>query len=124
MAVAIRDGIEHELSWRITPTCNQAIEEYHAVAKKYNLDFYQMAIAFTLRREYLSCSIIGASSLSQLKGNIAAIDLELSEEVLREIEKYTASTRIHFKYKVILYNHIKFIVIVHLCYYPSETGVL
>lgn len=87
LAVATRDGVEHELSWRITPTCNQAIKEYHAVAKKHNLDFYQMAIAFTLRREYLSCSIIGASSLNQLKSNIAAIDLELSEEVLSDIEK-------------------------------------
>lgn len=46
-----------------------------------------MAIAFTLRREYLSCSIIGASSLDQLKSNIDAVNLELSPEVLNAIEE-------------------------------------
>ena len=46
-----------------------------------------MAIAFTIRREYMSSSIIGATNMDQLKNNIAAIDLQLSNEVLTDIEK-------------------------------------
>jgi aryl-alcohol dehydrogenase-like predicted oxidoreductase len=46
-----------------------------------------MAIAFTIRESYMSSSIIGATSMDQLKNNIAAIDLKLSEEVLTDIEK-------------------------------------
>lgn len=46
-----------------------------------------MAIAFTVRKEYMSSSIIGATSMQQLKTNIDAINLELSAEVLADIEK-------------------------------------
>ena len=63
------------------------ISAYLEVAKKHNLDICQMAIAFTIRREYMSCSIIGATNMDQLKNNIAAIDLHLSDEVLADIEK-------------------------------------
>ena len=46
-----------------------------------------MVIAFTIRKDYMSSSIIGATTLDQLKNNIGAIDLKLSKEVLADIEK-------------------------------------
>ncbi|AIT08736.1 aldo/keto reductase [Candidatus Francisella endociliophora] len=61
--------------------------EYLRIAQKHNLDICQMALAFTIRKPYMSSSIIGATSIKQLKTNIDAINLELSDEVLADIEK-------------------------------------
>ena len=71
----------------MAPQVHLAVKEYLKIAQKHNLDACQMAIAFTLRKSYMSASIIGATSLDQLKSNIAAIDVELSAEVLADIEK-------------------------------------
>ena len=46
-----------------------------------------MAIAFTIREPWMTSTIIGATSMEQLKSNIAAVDLELSEECLKDIHK-------------------------------------
>ena len=35
----------------------------------------------------MSCSIIGATTMDQLKNNISAIDLILTDEMLSDIEK-------------------------------------
>ncbi|AFM10850.1 aldo/keto reductase [Turneriella parva] len=70
---------------RDTPQAHAAVDRYLAVAKKYNIDVAQMAIAFVLSRPFVTAAIIGATSREQLKTNIAAVDLELSKEVLNEI---------------------------------------
>ena len=71
---------------RLSPMVNEAVAEYLKVAKKHNLDVCQMAIAFTIRKNYMDSSIIGATNMQQLKSNIDAVNLVLSEEVLRDIE--------------------------------------
>ncbi|OGK34751.1 aldo/keto reductase, partial [Candidatus Roizmanbacteria bacterium RIFCSPHIGHO2_12_FULL_38_13] len=63
-----------------------AIEAYVNVAKKHGFDPAQMALAFVNSREFVTSNIIGATSMEQLKSDIASIDLELDEEVLEEIE--------------------------------------
>ncbi|WP_395167296.1 aldo/keto reductase [Francisella salimarina] len=72
---------------RQNATVDLSVKEYLEIAKKHNLDVCQMAIAFTIRKEYMSSSIIGATTMQQLKTNIDAINLELSAEVLADIEK-------------------------------------
>ncbi len=64
----------------------QATESYAQVAKKHNLDMAQMALAFVNTRFFVTANIIGATTLEQLKSNIASIDLVLSDEVLHDIE--------------------------------------
>ncbi|MFT4693161.1 MAG: aryl-alcohol dehydrogenase-like predicted oxidoreductase [Francisella sp.] len=86
MSAEILDGQENRFDFRIN-TDDNAILGYLDVAKKHGLDICQMAIAFTIRREYMSSAIIGATNIDQLKNNIAAIDLQLSNEVLADIEK-------------------------------------
>ncbi|MGQ4005188.1 aldo/keto reductase [Francisellaceae bacterium CB300] len=86
MSAEILNGQEDRYAFRIN-TNDDAIIAYLEVAKKHNLDICQMAIAFTVRKQYMSCSIIGATNMDQLKNNIAAIDLHLSDEVLADIEK-------------------------------------
>ena len=48
----------------------QATEEYERIAKKYNLDFAQMSLAFINRQPFLTSNIIGATTMEQLKSNI------------------------------------------------------
>ncbi|MDE5035591.1 aldo/keto reductase, partial [Francisella tularensis subsp. holarctica] len=40
-----------------------------------------------IRKAYMSCSIIGATSMEHLKTNIEAINLNLYDDVLADIEK-------------------------------------
>ena len=64
-----------------------ATERYVTLAREHGLDPAQMALAFVNSRPFLASNIIGATRLDQLKTNIASIDLELSKELLREIEQ-------------------------------------
>jgi len=70
---------------RDTPQAHAAVDRYLAIAKKYNLDVSQMAIAFVLSRPFVTSAIIGATNMQQLKTNIAAVDVSLSNEVLNDI---------------------------------------
>ena len=46
-----------------------------------------MALAYVNTRPFLTANIIGATSMEQLKSNIGSAYLELSDDVLAEIEK-------------------------------------
>ncbi len=69
------------------PHAQPTIKAYVALAKKYNLDPAQMALAFVNSRDFVTSTIIGATTLGQLKTDIGSIDIQLSPEVLNEIEK-------------------------------------
>lgn len=64
-----------------------AIRAYIALAEKHGLDVCQMAIAFCLTKPFMTSVIIGATTMEQLKTNIAAADVELSDAVLSEIQQ-------------------------------------
>ncbi|HEV7275766.1 MAG TPA: aldo/keto reductase [Devosiaceae bacterium] len=64
-----------------------AIRAYIELAKKHGLDVCQMAIAFCLTKPFMTSVIIGATSMEQLRTDIAAADLELSSEVLDDIQR-------------------------------------
>ena len=46
-----------------------------------------MAHAFVYRQPFLTASIVGATKIEQLETAIRAYDLELSEEVLKDLEE-------------------------------------
>ena len=71
---------------RDTEQANAAVKAYIAVAEKHGLDVCQMALAFVNTRSFLTANIIGATTMEQLKSNIASIDVELSQDVLDDIE--------------------------------------
>lgn len=75
------DGPTH----RATQMADEAIRAYMQVADKHGMDICQMAIAFTLTRPFLTSCIIGATSMAQLKNDIAAAELSLGDEVLDDI---------------------------------------
>jgi aryl-alcohol dehydrogenase-like predicted oxidoreductase len=64
----------------------QAISRYLEIAKKYGLNPAQMALAFVNSRPFVTCNIIGATTMAQLKENIDSIQVELSPDILKEIE--------------------------------------
>ena len=57
------------------------------MACKHNLSLTQMALAFVNSRPFVTSNIIGATNLKQLKENIESINIELSREILQEIQK-------------------------------------
>ncbi|MCG2574494.1 NADP(H)-dependent aldo-keto reductase [Acinetobacter sp. ME22] len=68
------------------PECEWATEQYAQISEKHGLTLTQLALAFIKQQFFVTSTIIGATSMSQLKENIAAFDLELNEEILLEIE--------------------------------------
>ena len=62
----------------------KAISTYIEVARRHGLDPAQMAIAFTVSRPFVTSAIIGATTMDQLKTDIAAAELKLSGAVLAD----------------------------------------
>ena len=71
---------------RAAPGAAPAIERYLALAKEHGLEPDQMAISFAISRPFVTSAIIGATQMEQLKTDIAAGELTLSEEVLSAID--------------------------------------
>jgi len=70
-----------------TPRGEIAISKYVDLAKKYNITPSTFANAFVNQRPFVTSNIIGATTMNQLKENIDSIDINLSEEILKEIEQ-------------------------------------
>jgi aryl-alcohol dehydrogenase-like predicted oxidoreductase len=64
----------------------EAGREYQKIAHKAGLTTAQMAIAWACSRWYMGSAIIGATTLEQLKENIKAASVQLSQETLDAIE--------------------------------------
>jgi aryl-alcohol dehydrogenase-like predicted oxidoreductase len=67
--------------------CFKATRLYKDLAESHGMTLTQMALAFVNQQSLVMSTIIGATSLEQLKENIHAFDTILSPEVLMEIEK-------------------------------------
>ena len=65
---------------------DRAVAAYVALAQKHDLDPAQMALAFVISRPFVTSAIIGATTMDQLRTNIAARDVQLSEDLLTEID--------------------------------------
>jgi aryl-alcohol dehydrogenase-like predicted oxidoreductase len=68
------------------PQAVQAITRYVELAKRHGLSPAQFALAFVNSRPFVTSNLIGATSLDQLKENIASVEVKLSPEVLAEID--------------------------------------
>ncbi len=64
----------------------KATQKYQDLANKHGISLPQMALAFVTSRPFLTSNIIGATSMEQLKENISSIELNLTDELLKEIE--------------------------------------
>jgi aryl-alcohol dehydrogenase-like predicted oxidoreductase len=69
-----------------TPGQLPASTRYVALARAHDIDPAQFALAYVNSRPFVTSTIIGATSLEQLKVDIASVEVKLSDEVLAEIE--------------------------------------
>jgi aryl-alcohol dehydrogenase-like predicted oxidoreductase len=69
-----------------TPGADMAISAYLDIAKKWGLDASQLANQFVTTRDFVTSNIIGATSMEQLKLAVTSVDIEMSDELLDEIE--------------------------------------
>lgn len=81
-----RRSITTNLGGRWTPQAEAATEAYHAVAKKHGIDPVHMALAFCMARPFMTSTIIGATSIEQLKACLGARDVKLSDAVMADID--------------------------------------
>ena len=70
----------------LNPQATNATEAYVNLAKKNDLDPSQMALSYVSSRPFLTSNIIGATSMEQLKMDIESINIELSDDVIKDIE--------------------------------------
>lgn len=68
------------------PSVPAAVADYAAIAAKHGLALDHMALAFVRQRWFVNSTIIGATSLEQLKRNIESATVTLDAEILTEIE--------------------------------------
>ncbi len=68
------------------PVAVAATAKYVDLARQHQLDPAQMALAYVNTRPFLTSTIIGATTMAQLKSNIDSIDISLTDEVLEGIE--------------------------------------
>lgn len=72
--------------FRDTTQTHQAIEAYYEIAERHNLTLTQLSLAWVYQFKGVTSSIIGATSMEQLKEDIDAYDVALSDEVLAEVD--------------------------------------
>ena len=63
-----------------------ATKMYMEIALKYGISLTHISLAFVNSRPFVTSNIIGASKLNQLKENIESINVNLSPEIINEIE--------------------------------------
>jgi len=68
------------------PQAVQATEAYAQLAQEHGLSLAQMSLAFVRTRPFVQSTIIGATSMEQLRENAESAQVALSEDVLRGIE--------------------------------------
>ena len=70
-----------------TENVSNAVEEYYKIANKNNLNLAQMSLKFCELQPFITSVIIGATSMEQLKTDIESVNVKLSDEVIKEINK-------------------------------------
>lgn len=86
---AKRDRINKfsQLSRYNSDNSKRAASLYYELAQKNGMSLAQMSLAFINSRPFVTSNIIGATTMEQLKENIATGSMNLSQEIIGEIEK-------------------------------------
>ena len=67
------------------PNTEKAIELYYEISEKYELNMSQMSLKFCEIQDFMTSVIIGATTMEQLKTNVESVNINLSDEVIKEI---------------------------------------
>jgi aryl-alcohol dehydrogenase-like predicted oxidoreductase len=69
------------------PETGPAIDRYLAIAKRFDLDPGQMALQFVTTRPFVTSNIIGATTMEQLKTNIASVSVSWSDALEKAVDE-------------------------------------
>jgi aryl-alcohol dehydrogenase-like predicted oxidoreductase len=69
------------------PEAGPALERYFAIAEKFGLDPSQMAIKFCDTRGFVTSTIIGATTMEQLKTDIGAVNIKWTDELEKAVNQ-------------------------------------
>jgi aryl-alcohol dehydrogenase-like predicted oxidoreductase len=69
------------------PNTSKAVDAYYEISKKYNLNFAQMSLKFCEIQPFMTTVIIGATTMEQLQTNIESVNINLTEDVVKEINE-------------------------------------
>jgi aryl-alcohol dehydrogenase-like predicted oxidoreductase len=75
----------------LRPAVLEAVAQYAALARAHGMTPAQMALAWCYTRWFVASTIIGATTLAQLKENIDALGTELAPELVAQIDAIHAS---------------------------------
>ena len=67
--------------------CHNVTKLYQKLAHENGLTLTQMALAFVNQQDFVTSTIIGATTMEQLRENIAAFETVLAPEIILEIDK-------------------------------------
>jgi aryl-alcohol dehydrogenase-like predicted oxidoreductase len=70
--------------------CTEATRLYQEIARKNGLSLTELSLAFIEQQSFVTSTIIGATTMEQLKENIETIHVSLSDEVLKAIDEVQA----------------------------------
>jgi aryl-alcohol dehydrogenase-like predicted oxidoreductase len=75
--------VDKERTWRI-------LDVLRPIAKAHNTGVATIALAWVLAKPFVTSVIIGAKRIEQLEQNLAAADLRLGEEEMRQLDEVSA----------------------------------
>ena len=70
--------------------CLGAVKAYAEIADKHNLSLTHLSLAFVNKQPFVTSNIIGATTMEQLKENIESVEINLTDEIIEEINEVHA----------------------------------
>jgi aryl-alcohol dehydrogenase-like predicted oxidoreductase len=80
-----RLNIFKQMSRYNSENAHTATANYLEIAETYQVSLAQLSLAFVNSRPFVTSNIIGATSMEQLRENIDSINIEFSDEMLKDI---------------------------------------
>lgn len=68
------------------PGTEAAIDKYLEIARDFGLDPAQFAIAYVTSRGFVTSNIIGATTIEQLKADLASVDVKITPEIEARVD--------------------------------------
>jgi aryl-alcohol dehydrogenase-like predicted oxidoreductase len=84
------DHVAKKDMWQHTEQNEPIVARLRGVAARHGLELSTLALAWCLVRPGISAVLTGATSVEQVRANARAAELELSEELLAEVEEALA----------------------------------
>ena len=84
-----RSGAQGSAQQKLVDETLNKVDKLKPIAKRLDASLAQLSIAWCVKNENVSTTILGASKLNQLEENLKALDVlpKLTAEVMEEIER-------------------------------------